>query len=59
VLKDEVRRADVILCYTPSARPLFPAEHLTAPEGRRKGRIVYAIGSFAPHMCELHPDILR
>ncbi|KAI9884669.1 MAG: 60S ribosomal protein L8B [Watsoniomyces obsoletus] len=59
VLKEEVRKADIILCCTPSLQPLFPAEHLTAHEGRKKGRLISAIGSYRPHMCELHPDILR
>lgn len=59
LLKEEVRKADVLLCCTPSASPLFPAEYLTATEGRKKGRYISAIGSYKPHMCELHPDILR
>ena len=59
LLKEEVRKADVLLCCTPSFEPLFPAEYLTATEGRKKGRYISAIGSYKPHMCELHPDILR
>ncbi|KAI9806774.1 MAG: hypothetical protein M1825_006231 [Sarcosagium campestre] len=59
LLKEDVRKADVIFCCTPSTAPLFPAEHLTATEGRRKGRLVSAIGSYKPHMLELHPDVLR
>ena len=59
MLKDEVRKADVIFCCTPSTASLFPAEYLTATEGRRKGRLVSAIGSYRPHMSELHLDILR
>jgi ornithine cyclodeaminase/alanine dehydrogenase-like protein (mu-crystallin family) len=59
LLKDEVRKADVIFCCTPSLDPLFPAEFLTSHEGRKKGRFVSAIGSYAPHMTELHPDIFR
>ena len=59
LLKEEVRKADVIFCCTPALEPLFPAEHLTATEGRKKGRYVAAIGSYRRHMCELHPDILR
>jgi ornithine cyclodeaminase/alanine dehydrogenase-like protein (mu-crystallin family) len=38
---------------------LFPAEFLTSREGQRKGRYISAIGSYAPHMCELHPDIFK
>jgi ornithine cyclodeaminase/alanine dehydrogenase-like protein (mu-crystallin family) len=59
LLKEEVRKADAIFCCTPSVEPLFPAEFLTSHEGRRKGRYISAIGSYAPHMTELHPDILR
>lgn len=39
--------------------PLFPAEFLTSREGQRKGRYISAIGSYAPHMCEIHPDVLK
>jgi ornithine cyclodeaminase/alanine dehydrogenase-like protein (mu-crystallin family) len=59
LLKDEVRKADVIFCCTPSLDPLFPAEFLTSHEGRKKGRFLSAIGSYAAHMTELHPDIFR
>jgi len=59
LLKEEVRKADVIFCCTPSIDPLFPAEFLTSREGQRKGRYISAIGSYAPHMCEIHPDILK
>ena len=59
LLKEEVRKADAIFCCTPSIDPLFPAEFLTSHEGRRKGRYISAIGSYAPHMTELHPDIFR
>ena len=59
LLKEEVRKADVIFCCTPSLDPLFPAEFLTSREGMKKGRYVSAIGSYAPHMTELHPDIFK
>ena len=59
VLKDEVRKADIIFCCTPSTEPLFPAEYLTSTEGRKKGRYISAIGSYKSHMVELHPDIIR
>jgi ornithine cyclodeaminase/alanine dehydrogenase-like protein (mu-crystallin family) len=59
LLKDEVRKADVIFCCTPSLEPLFPHEFLTSHEGRKKGRFITAIGSYAPHMIELHPEILK
>ncbi|KAG6990944.1 hypothetical protein G7Y79_00060g092480 [Physcia stellaris] len=59
LLKEHVRSADVLFLCTPSIDPLFPAEHLTSSEGRKKGRYISCIGSYRPHMVELHPDILR
>lgn len=59
LLKEYVRSANVIFCTTPSTEPLFPASYLTNPEGRRKGRMIACIGSYKPHMIEIHPDILR
>jgi ornithine cyclodeaminase/alanine dehydrogenase-like protein (mu-crystallin family) len=59
LLKNTVRGASVIFCTTPSLSPLFPASYLTNNEGRKKGRYIAAIGSYKPHMIELHPDILR
>ncbi|KAJ4316976.1 hypothetical protein N0V94_005183 [Neodidymelliopsis sp. IMI 364377] len=59
LLKSTIRASSVIFCTTPSLTPLFPAPYLTNPEGRKKGRYLAAIGSYKPHMCEIHPDILR
>jgi ornithine cyclodeaminase/alanine dehydrogenase-like protein (mu-crystallin family) len=59
LLKEHVRKADVIFMCTPSTSPLFPAEYLTNSEGRKKGRYISAIGSYRRHMIEIHPDILR
>ncbi|MBE7182728.1 MAG: hypothetical protein INR71_16230, partial [Terriglobus roseus] len=59
LLKEHVRNADAIICCTPSTEPLFPPSYLTNPEGRRKARYVAAVGSYKPHMQELHADILR
>lgn len=59
LLKEEVRKADVIFCCTPSTEPLFPHEFLTSHEGRRKGRYISAVGSYAPGMIELHPEIIK
>ena len=59
LLREHVRDADALFLCTPSTSPLFPAEHLTNTEGRKKGRYISAIGSYQPHMVELHPDILR
>jgi ornithine cyclodeaminase/alanine dehydrogenase-like protein (mu-crystallin family) len=59
LLKEAVRKADAIFCCTPSLTPLFPAEYLTSTQGRKKGRLISAIGSYKPHMAELHPELLR
>jgi ornithine cyclodeaminase/alanine dehydrogenase-like protein (mu-crystallin family) len=59
ILSEAVRKADAIFCCTPAIDPLFPGELLTSWEGRLKGRFVSAIGSYKPHMAELHPDILK
>lgn len=59
LLKEYVRSSNVIFCTTPSTTPLFPASYLTNPEGRKKGRYIACIGSYKPHMIELHPDVLR
>ena len=59
LLKDYVRGASVIFCTTPSTEPLFPASYLTNPEGRKKGRYIACVGSYKPHMIELHPDVLK
>ncbi|KAL9601967.1 MAG: hypothetical protein Q9219_002191 [cf. Caloplaca sp. 3 TL-2023] len=59
LLKEHIRKSDVIFCCTPSTAPLFPPEYLTSSEGRKKGRYISAIGSYRQHMIELHPDILR
>lgn len=59
LLKEHVREADAIFCTTPATSPLFPASYLTHSEGRRKARYIAAIGSYKPHMQELHEDILH
>ncbi|KAJ5183352.1 hypothetical protein N7492_000968 [Penicillium capsulatum] len=59
ILKEHVLKADAIFCCTPSLTPLFPADFLTSREGRQKGRLVSAVGSYKAHMAEIHPDILR
>lgn len=58
LLKDHVRAADVIYCTTPSLEPLFEASILTSHEGRRRGRLIVAIGSFTPEMRELPRELL-
>ena len=59
ILRSAVHKADAIFCCTPSIEPLFPAQLLTSRQGRQKGRFICAVGSYKPHMTELHPDILR
>ncbi|KAH5288925.1 hypothetical protein HBI26_061220 [Parastagonospora nodorum] len=59
LLKSTIRASSVIFFTTPSTTPLFPAAFLTNPEGRKKGRYLAAIGSYKPHMVEIHPDILK
>jgi len=58
-LKSTIRSSNVIFCTTPSTEPLFPPEYLTSTEGRKKGRYIAAIGSYAPHMIEIHTDIIK
>ncbi|PWY82897.1 NAD(P)-binding protein [Aspergillus heteromorphus CBS 117.55] len=59
ILHDALLKADAIFCCTPSIDPLFPAHILTSRDGRQKGRLITAIGSYKPHMTELPPDLLR
>jgi ornithine cyclodeaminase/alanine dehydrogenase-like protein (mu-crystallin family) len=59
LLKATIRSSSVIFFTTPSLTPLFPAPYLTNPEGRKKGRYLAAIGSYKPHMVEIHPDIIK
>ncbi|KUJ21762.1 NAD(P)-binding protein [Mollisia scopiformis] len=58
ILKDHVRAADVIICTTPSSEPLFDHTILTNTEGRRRARLIIAIGSYKPHMIEVPPEVL-
>ena len=59
MVKADVRSADMIICATPSEKPLFDETILTNPNGRLKGRLIIAIGSFKPSMIELPPGILK
>ncbi|KAI1801482.1 NAD(P)-binding protein [Daldinia bambusicola] len=58
LLKEHLRAADVIYCCTPSTVDLFEASILTSHEGRRKGRLIIAIGSYTKHMRELPRELL-
>ncbi|KAI1777331.1 ornithine cyclodeaminase [Hypoxylon cercidicola] len=56
--KDHMRASDVIYCCTPSTEDLFDASILTNHEGRRKGRLIVAVGSYTPKMRELPKELL-
>ncbi|GAP87080.1 putative family decarboxylase [Rosellinia necatrix] len=56
--KKQIRSADVIYCCTPSTEELFDASILTNHEGRKKGRLIVAVGSYTKNMRELPKDIL-
>jgi hypothetical protein len=56
--KDQIRSADIIICGTPSEKPLFHHSILTGTNGRIKPRLIIAVGSFNPNMIELPPEIL-
>ncbi|TDZ51684.1 Uncharacterized protein CTRI78_v007461 [Colletotrichum trifolii] len=56
--REQIRDADVVYCCTPSTEDLFEAEVLTSHEGRRKGRLIAAIGSYTPRMRELPEGLL-
>lgn len=56
--REQVHDADVLFCCVPSHEPLFDADVLTSHEGRRKGRLVVAIGGAAPGARELPRELL-
>jgi ornithine cyclodeaminase/alanine dehydrogenase-like protein (mu-crystallin family) len=58
LLKEQIRQADVIYTTTPSTEPLFDHQYLTNTEGRKKGRLIVAIGSYKKNMIELPHEIL-
>jgi ornithine cyclodeaminase/alanine dehydrogenase-like protein (mu-crystallin family) len=59
LLKDYVRAADIIICTTPSTEPLFDHTILTNTEGRKRARLIIAIGSYKPHMIEVPPEVVK
>ncbi|KAJ0109849.1 hypothetical protein J7T55_004399 [Diaporthe amygdali] len=59
LLKEQVRAADVIFCCTPSKEPLFDHTILTNSDGRRKGRLIVAIGSYKPDMLEIPLEVVH
>ncbi|CAK7269073.1 hypothetical protein SEPCBS119000_003385 [Sporothrix epigloea] len=59
LLQETLRSSDAIFCCTPSTEPLFDHRILTNHEGRRKGRLIVAIGSYTHDMRELPVELLR
>jgi ornithine cyclodeaminase/alanine dehydrogenase-like protein (mu-crystallin family) len=59
LLKDYVRAADIIICTTPSTEPLFDHTLLTNTEGRKRARLIIAVGSYKPHMIEIPPEVVK
>ncbi|KAF4972410.1 hypothetical protein FSARC_977 [Fusarium sarcochroum] len=59
LVKDQIRDADVIYCCTASQNDLFDGSILTSHEGRKKGRLIIAIGSYTPEMRELPDDLIK
>jgi ornithine cyclodeaminase/alanine dehydrogenase-like protein (mu-crystallin family) len=58
LIHEQIRNADVIITTVPSTSPLFDPAILTSTEGRRKGRLIIAIGSYKPFMIELPTEII-
>jgi ornithine cyclodeaminase/alanine dehydrogenase-like protein (mu-crystallin family) len=56
--REHILAADVIYCCTPSTEELFDGGILTSYEGRHKGRLIVAIGSYTKDMRELPKDLL-
>ncbi|EPQ63744.1 hypothetical protein BGT96224_2422, partial [Blumeria graminis f. sp. tritici 96224] len=59
VLKGYIRNADILFCATPSTAPLFNHAFLTNNEGRKRARLIIAVGSYLPSMIELPPEIIE
>ncbi|EPE04949.1 hypothetical protein F503_00103 [Ophiostoma piceae UAMH 11346] len=59
LMNDHLLSSDVIFCCTPATEPLFDASALTSHEGRRKGRLIVAVGSSTQQMREVPADLLR
>ncbi|KAK3381574.1 ornithine cyclodeaminase [Podospora didyma] len=59
LLENQLQSSDIIFCCTPSTKPLFDASILTGHDGRPKGRLIVAIGSYTPNMHELPVEILH
>ncbi|KAK4199764.1 hypothetical protein QBC40DRAFT_156787, partial [Triangularia verruculosa] len=53
LLEEQLLDSDVIICCTPSTTPLWDGGVLTSHEGRQKGRLIVAVGSYKPNMQEI------
>lgn len=54
-----LRSSDIIFCCTPSTVDLFDPTILTSHEGRKKGRLIVAVGSYRPDMREIPDAVLQ
>jgi len=59
LLEEYLTQADGIITTVPSTAPLFDSTILTSTEGRKRGRLIIAIGSYKPHMIEIPIEILH
>ena len=59
MVKEYLRGADCVVTTVPSTTPLFDPSILTSTEGRKKGRLFIAIGSYKPHMIELPVELVQ
>lgn len=59
LMNDHLRSSDIVFCCTPATEPLFDASVLTSHDGRRKGRLIVAVGSSTQQMREVPADLLR
>ncbi|KAK4654582.1 hypothetical protein QC762_409100 [Podospora pseudocomata] len=59
LLKEQLLESDVIICCTPSTKPLWDGGILTSHEGRQKGRLIVAIGSYKPDMQEIPQEVIQ
>ncbi|KAK4164540.1 hypothetical protein QBC43DRAFT_344407 [Cladorrhinum sp. PSN259] len=59
LLEKELLESNVVFCCTPSTEPLWDGGWLTSREGRRRGRLIVAIGSWTPEMREIPAEVIR
>ncbi|TVY36038.1 Uncharacterized protein LOCC1_G007958 [Lachnellula occidentalis] len=59
MINKQVRDADVVYCTTPSTEPLFDHRILTETQGRQKGRLIIAVGSYKDSMIEVPKEVIH